>query len=335
MKKVTNCIDIYGTARGWEEIEREYYTHIIAPGAGRYQTPLQRLITLRREFPVGRSRFILEFLINDFEKFIKAKPARLDRIVQMFEGRDFQANIFNIVQERQTAFGERLEWAFRYEDFRSSKLVELAEILNIKSCLYCNSQYTLVVVNENRKIAKFQFDHFFPKSRFPYLSISLYNLIPSCASCNQGKSNAVYYLNNFTHPFYDDFHLLSSFSIGRQVAIRMMIGQDVPENEININLTNDVHPQVVNYEEEFSLKGIYSRHKDIIKEIFHKSYAYNNGGREALFALRDRHGNRIFNSIEEIEQLLLANYPSIEDINNRPLAKFMQDIAKEAGLIRL
>lgn len=33
----------------------------------------------------------------------------------------------------------------------------------------------------------FQFDHFYDKSDYPYLSMSLYNLIPSCSSCNHQK----------------------------------------------------------------------------------------------------------------------------------------------------
>jgi hypothetical protein len=35
----------------------------------------------------------------------------------------------------------------------------------------------------------------------------------------------------------------------------------------------------------------------------------------------------------EIERFILGNYVLPEEINKRPLSKFMQDIAREAGLI--
>ena len=34
----------------------------------------------------------------------------------------------------------------------------------------------------------FEIDHFFPKSRYPYLALSLFNLIPVCHYCNMMKS---------------------------------------------------------------------------------------------------------------------------------------------------
>ncbi|MFK4985705.1 hypothetical protein ACI4B7_28170, partial [Klebsiella pneumoniae] len=81
----------------------------------------------------------------------------------------------------------------------------LARQLNLKCCPYCNAQYTIIANSDAGKtIAKFQFDHFFSKDKFPYLSISLYNLIPSCANCNITKSKKPLNLKDHYHPYFLD-----------------------------------------------------------------------------------------------------------------------------------
>ena len=72
-----------------------------------------------------------------------------------------------------------------------SKSYWLAEHIGHNSCTYCNRQYTFTVSGKNNgeRITRPAFDHWFPKSRFPLLSLNLYNLIPCCAICNSGNSN--------------------------------------------------------------------------------------------------------------------------------------------------
>lgn len=333
MKKVEDCIGIDGLKRTWAQIETLYFEKISDVGPARYKGPLQRLEELKLQFPNNPERRILNFLTQVFDLIIKSDPIWLEKMINCFNNRGFSNMIYDIHRKQLTPFGKKLEDAFRYNFFRKKVLVELANNINVKACLYCNSQYTLVVPSHKRDVAKFQFDHFFPKSRYPYLSISLYNLIPSCASCNLSKSNNVYSPKNFTHPYINDFNLLTEFYIPPKESFRMLMGEVISENDIVINMKNVSNLSVRNYISEFDLIGIYNRHKDIVKEIFYKAYAYNNGGKEALQNLKDKNGRKIFPDDHSIEQLLLANYYLAEDINKRPLSKFMQDIGKQAGLI--
>lgn len=67
--------------------------------------------------------------------------------------------------------------------------------LNISVCPYCNRNY-IINFDENGKTTA-ELDHFFSKSKYPYLAICVYNLIPSCHTCNQRKSDSskeIYYL---------------------------------------------------------------------------------------------------------------------------------------------
>jgi 5-methylcytosine-specific restriction endonuclease McrA len=333
MKKVEEFTGIDGVNRQWADIERLYYNDLFVV-RGRYQPPLNKLqaLLLDPAFEQDNERDLLNYLIENFENIIKAPPQGLYRIIQRFHENGWQDLLTQIDGNRLSPVGSEVLEAFSYERLRKEKLVNLAGYLNIKSCLYCNAQFTLVVHNGNKNLAKFQFDHFFPKKKYPYLSISLYNLIPSCASCNQCKTDRNYQFNEIAHPFRDDFQALTQFEINHNAHNRLLQGALVPENEINVYLSNMNDPRVRNQNSFTAIESIYKRHIDIVKEIYLKAYTYRNGGKEALMNL-EHNGERLFASEDEIEWLLLANYKQVSDINKRPLAKFMQDIARQAGLI--
>lgn len=83
---------------------------------------------------------------------------------------------------------------FRYDalSYKKKNQVEstaywLQRQLGVKVCPYCNRMYTTTLFGENR--IRPDFDHFYPQSKYPYLSVSLFNLIPSCSMCNRKKSD--------------------------------------------------------------------------------------------------------------------------------------------------
>ncbi len=74
---------------------------------------------------------------------------------------------------------------------------------------------TLLVIQkqDGKGLAKFQFDHFYPKDKYPYFSLSLYNLIPSCANCNHRKRNTEMDIRKHFHPFYNSVDIFGRFKI--------------------------------------------------------------------------------------------------------------------------
>jgi hypothetical protein len=50
----------------------------------------------------------------------------------------------------------------------------------------------------------FDLDHFFPKSKYKYLAINFYNLIPICKWCNylKNESDPLYIKNDIFHPYF-------------------------------------------------------------------------------------------------------------------------------------
>lgn len=65
---------------------------------------------------------------------------------------------------------------------------EFYAALDVKVCPYCN-RCLIEPIDDgaDKKTVVGELDHFYCKSKYPYLAVSLYNLVPSCGICN-GKS---------------------------------------------------------------------------------------------------------------------------------------------------
>jgi len=107
--------------------------------------------------------------------------------------------------------------------------------LGLRSCLYCNRLYTIHVHNIGRgKGVRPDFDHFYPKSLYPYLAVNLFNLLPSCSFCNKLKgekaekvfSNGEDY--SILYPWEDSFdeaeHNTSFRVVPNEAEYRVMTG---------------------------------------------------------------------------------------------------------------
>ena len=76
--------------------------------------------------------------------------------------------------------------AFDYAGHRQKPdFMEHFKKLNIKSCPFCNNNYIYFYEEGAKKFNTLAtLEHYYPKSKYPHLSLSFYNLIPSCNTCN-------------------------------------------------------------------------------------------------------------------------------------------------------
>ena len=214
-----------------------------------------------------------------------------------------------------------------YSGMRSNFFPEYFQKLGIKSCVYCNSQLTLTIEREKvkrnqvRHKALFQVDHYYPKEKYPYLSIALYNLYPVCASCNLTKSN-----NSVDFKLYDEKVKTDTFQfeLDKSSKAKFLITRNLMDLKVNFRKVNEP-----NYVDIFNIKELYATQKDIAEEIILKSLVYDNTYRNNLKEFFKDH--RINDNL--INRFILGNYSEEKDIHKRPLAKFMQDIGKEVGII--
>ncbi|GAA4026418.1 hypothetical protein GCM10022386_07280 [Flavobacterium cheonhonense] len=197
---------------------------------------------------------------------------------------------------------------------------DLAKNLDIPTCPYCNRIYTKTVTNPT-KITRPTFDHWFPKSKYPLLALSFYNLVPSCNICNMGKSNDPFSLNTHFHPYHKSVNpaeILSyrfSFDYKDYSSFKFKI---VPDNTFSEKSTK-----------AFKLEDIYKMHEDEIVDLRQIRDVYSVDYLEMVKK------KILLNHISEEEIYRLAFGVHIDEakFDRRPLSKMKKDILKELGII--
>lgn len=283
----------------------------------------------------SRDKRILRFFIKWYRPIILGSPEVLEWIMRNVERRGWASRVAG--KKKAKRFADALTKAFGYETrFRSdqNRGVWLAKQLNTKSCPYCNSQFTMLVERDDDEFAaKFQFDHFFPKSKYPYLSVSLFNLIPSCANCNLKKDDKPLSLSTHYHPYYNNIALFSRFRIAYPAAIEKQSFtaiRDMKLDDLKITYQSRYKRTksfVENHDELFDITPTYQRHKDIAHEILVKAILYNRFYQKGTVKIEG-----LFPDKETLLRYVLGNYMEESDMLKRPLAKFTQDAAKQLKL---
>jgi len=280
----------------------------------------------------------LNELYEDYNSIIIGKPTELEEIINKKDesiigieentpfGRKFKLN----------GFGRIILEIFGYERYFRGieyKAMWWAKELNLRTCPYCNSQYTLIV-NKNSKYsqAKFQFDHFFPKKRFPYLSISMYNLIPSCANCNLAKGDNFLSLINYYNPYHSCLHEKGGFYIPYDIDIEKLSIGDTNNIDLPILFNHTTHEHedfVKNHDKLYNISGIYERMEDEARKLLNVAIVNNKTNR-----LMTRGIKGLFPDEKTHLEYILGNHPYKNQIIEKPMAKFTQDIAKQLKLIK-
>ena len=201
--------------------------------------------------------------------------------------------------------------------------------LNIQVCPYCNRNYIFNFNKKNQEEATAQLDHFFDKKDYPYLAVSLYNLVPSCSTCNQRKSSKK---ENIFYPYLESFNESAKFkyrgikAIAKDEKIDFL---DAKRVMFDIEAIKDKE-KVEKHIEVFNLKNLYDEHKDIISELLQKKEIYNDS---YLDELMQKYEGTLFKNREDLLRLVTCGYVSDEDLHKRPLSKLIKDISEELKLL--
>jgi hypothetical protein len=214
----------------------------------------------------------------------------------------------------------------------------LTEALCIRSCLYCNRNYTLTVTNCGKKIIRPELDHFFAQSIYPLLSLSFYNLIPSCHICNSNlKGKIPFNLNTHFHPYLSSFDKENAkFTYKPKNPIAFFgdkRGLDLKIDTSNLlRLENQIKENI----DVFKLDYIYNDYLDIVDGFIRLQRKTNEKKIRDIYknVFIDNVGKRWSYGEQELYELAIRNHYNPDDFNKKSLAKFEKDIAKELGLIK-
>jgi len=279
---------------------------------------------------------LYNFIKRELETIITAEPKDLNKLI-------IKKIPYKLRHKSQ------LKKIFNYDSFSKNYYgygaYNLAKLLDIRVCPYCNRQYTFTVLIENGK-TRAEFDHFFSQSKYPYLALSFYNLIPSCHICNSNlKGSENFSLSRNIHPYLEGYENEVRFKI--HLRNKNKFKKSEIKNWFGINFFNGAHksfdikikvikPTVAiqkkanNNIDVFLLENLYNEHKDYVIELIQKAEVYQPEYVDWLFK---EYGGKLFNSTNDVYRMLLSNYILPEDFGKRVLSKFTRDISEELGII--
>lgn len=209
--------------------------------------------------------------------------------------------------------------------YRHYNAYHLAEKLDIPTCVYCNRIYTKTVISDSgKKVTRPTFDHWFPKSKYPLLALSFYNLIPSCSVCNSGvKGSTPFELSTHFHPYYKspDKEFKYTFSYDHK---------DYDKFSFKI-ITDDKDDFSERSIKAFELEDIFKAHEDEIEDLRKIKDAYSEDYIEML-------ENKILGGVtldrDEVYRLAFGVHFQEAKFDRRPLSKMKKDILIELGIIK-
>ena len=162
---------------------------------------------------------------------------------------DIEKKINSLTKDEQKRLTIILKDIFQYSKFQGDILAPYFEkYLNPRTCYYCNIDF-INVYDEESNENKFTLDHFIDKGRYPYLALSLFNLVPCCFVCNSKKikGSIEFYekpqLKN-TNPY------LKSFQFDEKVKFKLFLHKNC--KDLNIKSKADINiPLKENYSNEY------------------------------------------------------------------------------------
>ena len=238
---------------------------------------------------------------------------------------------------KKYSFNEQIVAMLRYEDLRENELPKFLLNSDLRTCVYCNAQSTLAIepiyynVTKRKKrkkvIAKLQLDHYYPKSKYPFLSTSFFNLYPTCANCNlaKGDKNAKFEL----YALDDDLEVFN-FWIKDESILDYWINNDLESLKIYLDSLNGDIALLHNHNDLFQIQKVYDSQRDIGEELVWKHKANPEVYRNML----NKTFSKIFPDQSVIDRMLIGNYSNPNEVFKRPMAKYTQDIARQLKLIK-
>jgi len=224
---------------------------------------------------------------------------------------------------------ENLSEIFRYSKFADlSDAIKLMDLLEVPVCPYCNRNFTSTVSKDNG-IRQGQFDHYRSKSKYPWFSLSLYNLIPTCGYCNQSKSDKSIQV---LYPYKESMSEYYCFKTKPVHGVDYLTGNPSSLNEFTIvgekgpiMPTSEQTEHIQNSLEIFHLNELYNTHHEHIAWIFRQRYIFSD---TYLLSLCQAFPT-LFSSIQEVRDMLYMCHISPEHWGEHPLSKLTHDIDKE------
>jgi hypothetical protein len=261
---------------------------------------------------------------DKLRKLLINKPVELKRLNDELQNQ-INAKCSNSLKNKD------IEKAFGYEKFISQCKLNsywLAKKIGHNTCVYCNRQYIFTIEktggkNDKNRIVRPVFDHWFPKAKYPLMSLSLYNLIPSCSICNSSvKGGTEFPLGEYIHPYVPE-------------SINFMFVPEPVRGHIRnwtVNIYRAAGSKEDNTIKAFRLDEIYAVHGDFeVKDIMDLYDSYTSGYLQDMVTLL-QNGNVSYTK-EQLYRMIFSAEMNPDQFLDRPFSKLKHDLLKFIGFI--
>lgn len=308
----------------------------------RFELPIKRLRNLRNRLKSSSKlkkhyNYVNE-IINNYTIILNADPTEMRALIKKFDNilsPSIVASTYPNSSNRY--FYKDVVYALRYEALRNKEFPEYLKSTNIKTCVYCNSQNTLIIEKiyfDKKKrrvvdtVAKLELDHYHSKSKYPFLATSFFNLYPTCGNCNKAKSDKDALFELYTYS--NDLDIFK-FKIDDKSILKYWMNLDKEELKIDLQpIYYKDKKTLKNHNELFQVQAIYDKQKDFGEELVWKAKVNPKIYRETMY----KTFKSLFPDKTYIDRAIIGNYVKPEETFKRPMAKYTQDIARQLKLIK-
>lgn len=251
-------------------------------------------------------------LHNDVERQIKPVLELLPNITR--------SELEKLLNDKVNFSAITLENYIKYRVWEKSwNPYKFVYMTGVRTCPYCNRQYITPIFKYDGQM-RAELDHFFAKSKYPYLSMSLYNLVPACGFCNSSLKGTREFDKNDINPYEESLDEYMFFDVelnSKPITINVRPRSGVTDARI-INSIN-------RYNKIFKLNSTYEYHINIAEEIGENIKRYN---KNKIITIKKKLGDIIGNE-NQIRELIVGVVPEDKKLLNEPLNKFKRDILEK------
>ena len=335
--------------RKWEKIKEEHsewYSDNILPNIKnayefiesqksksysmkKYLELLKKIIDKGKDFIIQKELF-LDYENKEIDKIIKIMKKKNKKSKSILEIRFEKLNISEEYLPNQLFCYKKLQTGNK--DWNRHKLLSL---IGIEICPYCQRNYISSYEENNDEKTTADLDHFYPKSLYPFLALSLYNFIPSCQICNsrfKGNKDT----RDSIYPYEEGFDELGvKFKTSKEV-ISEILGERYSDFYVKIDYENlknkEDGEKVKNSIENLGLDRVYKKsHNQYIQNLLYNIEKYPENYLENCVEMFESNVDKKKQLEEYFKDIVKEPYRKRIE-NGEPLAKLTKDILEEFNI---
>lgn len=281
---------------------------------------------------------------SNTRKFYKTVQSNLDTILFGLPDalKDFLPKVEPLydqaLKENGETFKNEVKSIFDYEKFVANYTgygaYALVEKINVKVCPYCNRNSIVISIAKKGRTRP-KLDHWLARSIYPYLGLSLFNLIPSCHTCNSDiKGSRKFDFKNYIHPYIEGYETEYKFSIKRKKV------EILHEDDFSIimkkseNANRSICRKAVNSATAFNIQLLYNQEKEIAMSVIKDERFFTKAAIDEQLELKSKAtGQPVYKDLAEYIDLCFKLKCNINEYGKETNAKFKRDIAEDLGLV--